>query len=87
MSLHHCPVVHPLIRQSSKQQGSSAGSPGIQSYQALRLSTAALADPAAPPAVDDLIASLEEQLHGSRDAARRLRQELAAAAQLLPRLC
>lgn len=76
-----------FIRHSSEQSGSSTVSPAIQFNQAFSLSTAALADPAAPPAVDDLIASLEEQLHGSRDAARRLRQELAAAAQLLPRLC
>lgn len=45
------------------------------------------ADPAAPPALDDLIAALQAHLDGSRESARRLRQELSAAAQLLPRLC
>ena len=45
------------------------------------------ADPSTPPAGDDLIASLDEHMSGSRDAARQLRQELSAAAQLLPRLC
>lgn len=45
------------------------------------------ADPSALPAVDDLIASLEQHMHSSRDANRQLRKELAAAAQLLPRLC
>ncbi|PRW05791.1 mitotic checkpoint serine threonine- kinase BUB1 [Chlorella sorokiniana] len=44
-------------------------------------------DPLAPPALDYLIASLEEHMRSSRDAARSLRKELAAAAQLLPRLC
>ena len=42
---------------------------------------------AAPPAVDDLIAGFEGHLTGSREAARRLRQELGAAAALLPRHC
>jgi hypothetical protein len=44
-------------------------------------------DEAAPPAVDDLIAGFEGHLTGSREAAQRLRQELGAAAALLPRHC
>lgn len=45
------------------------------------------ADLLTPPAVDDLVAGVEAHLSGSREAAQRLRRELAAAIAKLPQRC
>lgn len=45
------------------------------------------ADPLTAPAVADLVADFEAHLAGSREAAQRLRREVAAATAMLPQRC